>query len=60
MVKTQGKPSPAVVKAFIEAGFQERDLLYIVLAVAVKTLSNFSNHAFATEVDERFAAYKVA
>jgi uncharacterized peroxidase-related enzyme len=60
MVKTQGKPSPAVVKAFIDAGFQERDLLYIVLAVAVKTLSNFSNHAFATEVDERFAAYRVA
>lgn len=60
MVKTQGKPSSAAVKAFIDAGFQERDLLYIILAVAVKTLSNFSNHAFATEVDERFGAYKVA
>jgi uncharacterized peroxidase-related enzyme len=60
MVKTQGKPAPTIVKAFIDAGYQERDLLYIVLAVAVKTLSNFSNHAFATEVDERFAAYTVA
>jgi len=38
MVKTQGKPSSAAVKAFIDAGFQERDLLYIILAVAVKTL----------------------
>lgn len=31
----------------------------IVLAVSVKVLSNCSNHAFGTPVDERFAAYKV-
>lgn len=60
LVKTHGRPSAATVKTFLDAGYQERDLLYIVLAIAVKTLSNFSNHAFATEVDERFAAYKVA
>lgn len=59
MVQTHGQPSPATVLAFLEAGYQERDLLYIVLAIAVKTLSNYSNHAFATQVDERFAAYKV-
>ena len=35
-------------------------VLNIILAVAVKVLSNYTNHAFATEVDERFAAYKVA
>lgn len=60
MVQTHGRPSPATVQAFLGAGYSERDLLYIVLAIAVKTLSNFSNHAFATEVDEKFAAYKVA
>lgn len=38
MVKTLGQPSPAAVKAFLAAGYQERDLLYIVLAV--KVLSN--------------------
>lgn len=59
MVQTQGRPSPATVEAFLAVGFSERDLLYIVLAIAVKTLSNFSNHAFATELDEKFAAYKV-
>jgi hypothetical protein len=59
MVKTLGQPSPAAVKAFLDAGYQERDLLYIVLAVSVKVLSNYSNHAFATPVDERFSAYKV-
>jgi AraC-like DNA-binding protein len=60
MVKTQGRPSPAVLDTFFSAGFAERDVLYIVLAIAVKTLSNYSNHAFATAVDDVIAGYKVA
>lgn len=59
MVKTQGRPDAAVLKGFLAAGFQEKDVLYIVLAIAVKTLSNYSNHAFATKVDEVFAAYRI-
>lgn len=59
MVKHLGQPSSSTVKAFLDAGYQERDLLYIVLAISVKVLSNYSNHAFGTAVDERFAAYKV-
>lgn len=59
MVKTQGRPGPAALHVFLGAGFQERDVLYIVLAIAVKTLSNYSNHAFATAVDPVFAAYRV-
>jgi hypothetical protein len=31
----------------------------IILAMAVKTLSNFSNHAFGTAVDDRFSVYRV-
>jgi AhpD family alkylhydroperoxidase len=60
MVTTQGRPAADVLKAFFAAGFEERHVLYIVLALAVKTLSNYSNHAFATEVDPVFAAYAVA
>ena len=60
MVAKHGQPDHAIVKAFLDAGYQERDLLYIVLAVAVKVLSNYSNQAFGTEVDEKFAAYKDA
>ena len=59
MVKTQGRPDAAAVEAFLAAGFQEKDVLYLVLAIAVKTLSNYSNHAFATEVDPVFADYRV-
>lgn len=59
MARTHGRPPQAAVQAFLDAGFDERKLLYIVLALSVKTLSNFSNHAFATEVDARFADYRV-
>jgi len=43
---------------FINAGFTERHVLEVVLAVAVKTLSNYSNHLFQTEVDEMFSDYQ--
>lgn len=57
LVKTRGLPAKADVEAFLAAGYQERHVLDIVLAIAVKTLSNFSNHLFHTQVDEAFAAY---
>jgi len=60
LVRTNGRPSQEKVAAFLNAGYKEKDILYIVLAVAVKVLSNYTNHAFGTEVDERFAAYKIA
>lgn len=60
MVAKHGQPDRAVVQTFLDAGYQERDLLYIVLAAAVKVLSNYSNQAFHSPVDDKFAAYKVA
>ncbi|WP_255250016.1 carboxymuconolactone decarboxylase family protein [Polaromonas sp. AET17H-212] len=59
MVRTQGRPTAEILQAFLAAGFHEKDVLYIILAIAVKTLSNYSNHAFATEVDPVFSAYRV-
>jgi AhpD family alkylhydroperoxidase len=56
MVAKRGLPSKADVAAFLKAGFTERQILYIVLAIAVKTLSNYSNHLFHTQLDERFAS----
>lgn len=56
LVKNLGQASPAKVKAFLNAGFTENHVLNIILAVAVKVLSNYTNPAFATEVDEWFAA----
>ncbi len=45
------------VGRFVAAGFEENQVLEIVLAVAVKTLSNWSNHMFETQVDDMFAGW---
>jgi len=58
MVQSAGKPSKAEVQAFLEAGYSERHILEIILALAVKTLSNYSNHLFHTPVDEVFSSYE--
>jgi uncharacterized peroxidase-related enzyme len=55
MVHKRGLPSKADVQAFIDAGYTERHVLEVILAIAVKTISNYSNHIFHTEVDEVFA-----
>jgi uncharacterized peroxidase-related enzyme len=55
MVDKRGLPSRADVEAFLAAGFGEPDILQVVLAVAVKTISNYSNHLFHTPVDPAFA-----
>ncbi len=60
LMKTDGKPSQATGDAFLAAGYTESDALQIVLAAAVKTLSNYTNHLCQTPVDDKFAAYKVA
>jgi uncharacterized peroxidase-related enzyme len=56
MVASRGLPTKADVAAFLKAGFTERQILYVVLAISVKTLSNYSNHLFHTELDERFSS----
>lgn len=55
MVAKRGLPSRADVRAFLTAGYSERQILEVVLAIAVKTLSNYANHLFRTPVDEAFA-----
>ena len=60
MVRTNGLPSQDKLDAYLGAGYPEKGVLYIVLAISVKVLSNYSNHAFGTELDEKFAAYKLA
>lgn len=55
MVAKRGLPDRSEVDAFLAAGYSERQILEIVLAIAVKTLSNYANHLFHTPVDEVFA-----
>ncbi|MCB5946021.1 carboxymuconolactone decarboxylase family protein [Acidocella sp. KAb 2-4] len=59
MFDTRGLPSQQDLEAFHAAGYTDRHALEIILAMAVKTLSNYANHLFHTEVDEVFAGYRV-
>lgn len=59
MNDSRGNPTPEQAKAFLDAGYSEKQILAIILAQAVKTISNYSNHIFNTEVDEAFAGSKL-
>ena len=58
MVAGRGKPARQDLQAFLAAGFSERQVLEIILAIAVKTISNYSNHVFHADVDPVFAQYR--
>ncbi len=55
MLEKRGRPNKADAQAFFSAGYSERNILGIILAISVKTISNYANHVFHTPVDEAFA-----
>ncbi|MCC5858572.1 MAG: carboxymuconolactone decarboxylase family protein [Ectothiorhodospiraceae bacterium] len=57
MLRTRGMPGREEVDAFLAAGFEEKDILQIILALAVKTLSNYANHLNQPELDSAFAGH---
>lgn len=54
LLETGGHPSVSDAEDFLSAGYTDHQVLEIVLGIAVKTLSNYSNHLFATPVDAVF------
>jgi uncharacterized peroxidase-related enzyme len=59
MWETRGLPTKAEAEAFKSAGYSDIHVLEIILAMAVKTISNYSNHVNHTDVDDAFAPYAV-
>ncbi len=55
IVTMRGWPSDEVKQAFHEAGYSEAHALEVILGVGMKTLSNYTNHAAETPLDEAFA-----
>ncbi|MHB1063977.1 MAG: carboxymuconolactone decarboxylase family protein [Georgenia sp.] len=55
MTDTRGRPSDGDLAAFLAAGYSEVQVLEIILAIAVKTISNYTNHVFDTPLDAVFA-----
>jgi uncharacterized peroxidase-related enzyme len=56
MVAKRGLPQRSDVEVFLAAGYEERHILDILLALAVKTISNYANHLFHTPLDAMFEA----
>jgi uncharacterized peroxidase-related enzyme len=54
MVRSRGRPGEKDLEEFLVAGFTERHVLSLILAIAVKTISNYTNHVCDTEVDGIF------
>ncbi len=59
MLDSHGRPTPGQAGQFLDAGYDEQAMLDVILAIAVKTLSNYSNHLFNTPVDEMFQKYSL-
>lgn len=57
MVTKRGLPSQSDVEAFLSVGYKEKDILEIIHAIAIKTISNYTNHIFHTEVDNIFSPH---
>ena len=58
LVVKRGLPDPGDVESFLRVGYTERHILEIILAISVKTLSNYANHLFHTPVDGLFSEWK--
>ncbi|MFQ5775314.1 MAG: carboxymuconolactone decarboxylase family protein [Kiloniellaceae bacterium] len=56
IVGTRGWPDRALVERFFALDYTPQHYLEIVLAVSMKTLSNYVNHAADTPLDEAFAS----
>jgi uncharacterized peroxidase-related enzyme len=54
MVNKRGNPSHEDSKVFFENGYNEKHILDIILAISIKTISNYTNHIFHTELDSAF------
>ena len=57
MLDNRGWVAPADVDAFIAAGFTRQSVLDVVLVIAHKTLSNYTNHLVQTPVDAPFKPF---
>lgn len=60
VVATRGRPGDEELRAFHTAGYDSGHVLDVLAIVAMKTLSNYTNHIAATPLDEAFSAERWA
>ena len=54
LLEHQGWLKPAQMAAFLSKGYSKQQLMEVLVGVAMKTLSNYTNHLAETELDEPF------
>lgn len=59
MWETRGLPTKSEAEAFKAAGYSDVHVLEIILAISVKTISNYANHVNHTDLDAAFAPFAV-
>jgi alkylhydroperoxidase family enzyme len=57
LVRERGKPAQSVISTFHQAGYENRQLLEIILGISQKVMSNYINHLADTPVDKAFDAF---
>jgi len=57
IVRNRGQISDSELEAFYKAGYEERQVLEIILGLAQKTISNYTNHIANTPVDAPFEKF---
>lgn len=57
VTRGRGNVEEAQLNAFYEAGYQHQQLLEIILILAQKVMSNYTNHVAETPVDDAFKAF---
>ncbi|MFH5885837.1 carboxymuconolactone decarboxylase family protein [Halalkalibaculum sp. DA3122] len=58
-VQKRGFVEESDLQAFLDAGYSKRQALEVNLVIALKTMSNYTNHLAVTPVDEPFEPEKV-
>lgn len=57
LTRQRGLVSEEQSEAFLQAGFQNRHILEIILILAQKVMSNYTNHVAVTPVDRPFTKF---
>lgn len=58
LTRNRGRVNADLIQEFINEGYTENHVLGIIIGIAVKTMSNYTNHNTEPEVDELFASRK--
>jgi alkylhydroperoxidase family enzyme len=58
-VENRGHISDTDIQTFVDGGYTKQNVLEVNLIIALKTISNYSNHLANTPLDEAFQQEKI-